>query len=59
MSGIPLVQFFLLTIAVFGICLGVSLLIASHLSEDKENSILRQLWDTFFGGSSNDSSNQP
>ena len=29
-------QFILLILAVFGICLGVSLLIASHLSEDKE-----------------------
>lgn len=48
-------QFILLILAVFGICLGVSLLIASHLSEDKENSILHQLWHTFFGRSSNNS----
>lgn len=53
MNDIPVGQFFLLSVAVFGICIGVSFLIASYLSEDKEKSILRQLWVTFFSKSSN------
>ena len=54
MNDFSIGQFFVLSVAVLGICLGISLLIASHLSEDKENSILHQLWVTFFGRS-NDS----
>ena len=54
MNDFPVGQFFILSVAVLGICLGISLLIVSRLSEDKENSILHQLWVTFFSRS-NDS----
>ncbi len=34
-------------------CLAIVLLIAAQLSEDKEQGIIKQMWNTYFGGDHN------
>lgn len=52
LNGFPIGAFLLLTLAVVGLCIGVSLLIMARISDDKKTSVLKQVWDTFFGKSS-------
>lgn len=49
LDSFPIGFFLFLALAVFGLCIGVSLLIMARLSDDKETSVLRQVWQTFFG----------
>ncbi len=48
-DGFPVGWFIFLAIASLGLCIGLSLLIMARISDDKNNSALKQIWDTFFG----------
>jgi hypothetical protein len=53
-DSFPVGLYLIFTGATLGLCIGLSLLIAAHLSEDKETGILRQLWQAFFARSTTD-----
>ncbi len=50
----PLGMFIVTVLIILVVCAGAVLMIAAGLSEDNETGILRQLWETFFGGSVED-----
>jgi hypothetical protein len=57
-----IVEFFLYVIAFIVISMGVVLLITAWLSDDKEQSILKQMWHTYFASDeapSDDKHEQP
>ncbi|MBI5929484.1 MAG: hypothetical protein HY862_09255 [Chloroflexi bacterium] len=48
-DGFPIGTFLFLALAAIGLGIGISLLIMARISDDKNTSIIKQVWNTFFG----------
>lgn len=51
--GVDIFGFYGLVCLAIVACLSIVLLIAAQLSEDKEHGIIKQMWETYFGGDEN------